>query len=255
MRRMLGLIVAACLVWSAPAGADAIDGRRLNDLMATYYQTPDPAAALGWLPRVEAQALQRPEAIDIVATFYLHVLRGEPALARGFVESVGASSGPAVLTAATAVWLAGLADRDDLLARLRATGRLSETEVATLTRFPTFNPATFLPESAHELDLCWASFYATGEAVYLEKVARHLPYMLPRDTMMELAKRDEPGLRLIFERALVARAAAWSLVSHAKRHERVMAAMETLALGEDKMHKATKALMDEVMHPPPAGAR
>lgn len=247
MRGLLSFVVVVCLAWAVPAAAQPIDGRRFNDLMSTYYQRPDPAAALGWLPQLESQALQRPEAIDIVATFYLHILRANPTLARGLVASVEHAAGPVALTAATAVWLAGVPDRDSLLARLRAAGRLSESEVARLAGFATFDSASFQPEGAHELDLCWASFYATGESLWLEKVARHLPYMLPRDAMEELARRDDPAARQIFERALVARAAAWSLVSHARRHERVKAAMLSLAEGPDKMHKAVRALVDDVL--------
>ena len=252
MRSLVGLILAICLVWAIPGEAEAsavIDGRRLNDLMANYYLAPDPATALGWLPKVETQALRRAESIDIVAMFYLQVLRAYPAGAHAFVDAVSAAGGPAVLTAATAVWLSGVTDREALVARLRATGRLSDTEVSRLTGFPVFETATFLPQTAHELDLCWAAYYATGDAVFIEKVARHLPYMLPKDAMVELGRSDEPGVRAIFERALVARAAAWSLVSHARRHERVMSALRTMAVGEEKYNKAVKALFDEVALP------
>lgn len=247
MRGLLSLVVVVCLAWAVPAAAQPIDGRRFNDLMSTYYQHPDPAVALGWLRRLESQALQRPDAIDIVATFYLHILRAHPAQASGLVAAVENASGPVALTAATAVWLAGVPGRDALLGQLRAAGRLSESEVARLTGFATFDATAFQPESAHDLDLCWASFYATGEPMWLEKVARHLPYMLPRDAMEELARRNDPAARQIFERALVARAAAWSLVSHARRHERVKAAMLSLAEGPDKMHKAMRALVDDVL--------
>lgn len=252
MRSLVGLILAVCLVWATPGNAESsgpIDGRRLTDLMAGYYLAPDPTAALGWLPRVEPQALQRADAIDIVAMFYLQVLRAYPAGANGFVEAVSSAGGPAVLTAATAVWLSGLAEREALLGRLLATGRLSETEVSRLTGFAPFDTASFMPQTAHELDLCWAAFYATGDTAFIEKVARHLPYMLPKDAMVELGRSNEPGARAVFERALVARAAAWSLVSHARRHEPVMAALRALSVGEEKVNKAVKALFDEVVHP------
>jgi hypothetical protein len=260
MRSVVGLILAACLIWATPAGAAGsssgpIDGRRLNDLMSGYYLTPDPKAALAWLPRVEPQVLQRPEAIDLMAMFYIHLLRANPGLAGSLVDAAGGGAGPAVLVAATAVWMSGLPDRADLLGRLRATGRLSETELNRLARFPVFDPVAFAPQSAHELDLSWAAFYATGDATYIEKVARHLPYMVPKDTMMELGKSDDPVARAVFERALVARAAAWSLVSHARRHERVMTALRSLAVGEDKMNKAVQALFDEVVQPARAGGK
>lgn len=247
MCRLLGLLLAVCLVWAGPAGAETIDGRRLNDLLSGYYRSPDPAAALRWLPQVDPAALQRREAVDIVATFYLHLLRSDPALGRPFVDGLREAPAPAVLAAATAVWLAGLPDRAALLEHLRDTGRLSDAEAAKLTRFPAFDPASFVPVTAHELDLCWVAFYATGDERYVAKVAGHLPYMLPRDEMVALGKRDEPALRQVFERAMVARAAAWSLVSHAQFHPRVLAALQTLAQGQDRMHKAVKALLEDVM--------
>lgn len=243
---MLVLLAGAADAWAAEAATP-----RLGDRMMDYHNAPNPIAAFGWLAESDSAALASPQAVDLVALFYAHILRAHPELTARFVEGLlrPEVGGRAVLVGATAVWLAGGSDRNVHVATLAGDGRLAPESAKTLKGFASFDKEALRAESPHEMDLCWISFFATGDGDYVEKVAEALPNLLPPALMEQLAGREEPEARIAFQRSLIAGAASWSLLANAERHPAVAERLRAIALSrEDRVGVAAKVLVQRLSH-------
>ncbi len=247
-RLLAALALVLGLSWPGLAAADAADGRHLGERVMSYYVSPDPHAAFGWLTTVDPATLERPEGANLIAVFYQHLLQADPGLLPALVAAVSPAETPAptVAVAATAIWMSGVAGREAAVERLAAGGRIPPDRLEVLRGFPVFSKQALVAMSPHHLDLCWVSFFATGDTDYVAKVAAILPALLPPDRMDELAARDDPESGRAFRRALMAGAAAWSLVANARSHPAVRLRLEAIAAGDDQVANAVRALLDHI---------
>lgn len=219
------------LFWgvAVPATANPLDGREIGGRMMHYYEQPDPRAAIAWLPAVDASAFADPGAVDIFAAFYLHIVKADPSLAGALSDAALAAPKPAALAAALAIWMADHPDKEALVQKLAGAGGIGAAGMERLRRLQPFSKDTFAVNSPHDIDILWASFFATGDSDYVAFIAQFLPHLLPKQRMAELARDDDDESRKKFELSLLAGTAAGSLSSLAREHPRVRQTLEAMA--------------------------
>lgn len=245
MRRLLILLTLLLgLAVPAPA-AEPIAGKEFGQRLMGYYQHPDPQAAFGWLLALDDAAMAREDAVDLLAVFYLHVLKANPALAASFVDHAVRARPKAALGAALAIWLADLPAKEALVGRLAKTGKIAPDRLAEVKAVAPFVKEELEVVSPHDLDLLWTSFFATGDTDYVRFIAGYLPYLLPKAQVAELIRSDDPAARRAATAALLGGAAAWSLSANARVHAPVQATLaELAAMPDDPIGKAAKALLE-----------
>lgn len=226
VRAAAGVLLLA--FWTEAGAAETLDAKALSAKVQTYYGAPDPAAAFSWLLRAELPEATRDTVQDYFAVFYARILLDNPAAAADLVHRMAAEATPAQAEiAARAVGLWNPPDRDRFLAALDARAGRPLTRMAPMPDLktgPVSDPGLF--------DLCWASFFATGDRVYVWRLADNLIRVEDQDTarrqIQKLNARIKAGdeeARAEAVRIALMSALGQSLESHAAAHRRVAQAL------------------------------
>lgn len=230
VRAAFGLL--ALVLWAGPCAAEALDAKALSARVQTYYGAPDPAAAFGWLLRAELPETTRDTVKDYFAVFYARILLDNPAAAAGLVQRLAAAATPAQADiAARAVGLWNPPDADRHLAALDARAGRPLTRMAAMPDLktgPVSDPGLF--------DLCWASFFATGDRDYVWRLADNLIRVEDQDTarrqiqkLNSCIKAGDEEARAEAVRIALMSALGQSLETHAAAHRKVAEALRDYA--------------------------
>jgi len=81
------------------------------------------------------------------------------------------------------------------------------------------------------LDMMWSSFFATGNGIYVERIAGTLGSLDSIDKVRELSTRANTDLAALdqMRKVLIAQAAAWSLEVNSRNYPEVRAALAQFA--------------------------
>lgn len=187
----------------------------------TYYRDPQPEAALGWMERIAPTMMDevliaadpQGQRFALVAGFFTHVLRSRPDQIPGWTDRIIAVDQPNLsAVGALAIASTGLDAAGPALERLRQTGTIPDETAAALADVPAYPFPTLQVTGSIDLELMWLSFYATGNPLYVRRVA---------DTMI-YAEQGDAGVAL----------AAFAYVSLSERvadHPIVLETLRTLA--------------------------
>lgn len=232
MREIRAGLVALVAFWAAPVTAEALDAKALSAKVQTYYGAPDAVAAFGWLLQADLPEATRDTVKDYFGVFYGRILMDNPATAAGLVQRMAAEATPAQAEiAARAVGLWNPPDRDRHLATLDARAGRPLTRMAAMPDLktgPVSDPGLF--------DLCWASFFATGDRVYVWRLADNLIKVEGQDTARKNIQKlnarikagDQEARAEAVQIALMS-ALGQSLESHAAAHRKVAEALRDYA--------------------------
>jgi hypothetical protein len=141
-----------------------------------------------------------------IAVFFGRLFAQNPKSVAQWVEDLRSTSEDAHFVTALAIWFSRLDDRDALLQRLGEGGSPRMARYVALARSDVAPDLTTIEvQQPVELDMLWASFFATGDTRFVERVVRVLsPWM-------------QPG-----SGASLPVAARWSLMANATAHSRVL---------------------------------
>ena len=192
-----------------------------DDWLSQYYENPTPERFV-----TEVQALSKagkladPKTAALTSIFLGRIMAANPAQVEAWLNQLGDLKGD---------------DRETLL----FAASLSETKVAQdylehqsdaeKYRGKPIDIRTLEPKNPAVLDMLWADFFATGEAVPIRRIIIALTYDKYSGALDRYAKsektekdRDDAILEAVFQ------AAAWSLESNARQHRRVGEILEQI---------------------------
>ncbi|MEM8589161.1 MAG: hypothetical protein AAGG65_13970 [Pseudomonadota bacterium] len=182
--RAIMLALAILCVGISGQRASAQDDSFLA-FVETYYRNPQPDAALQWMERIAPTMMDevliaadpQGQRFALVAGFYAHVLRSQPSLIDPLTERLIAAEQPN-LTALGALGIAstGLDAAAPALERLRRTGALPDQTAAALAETPAYPYPTMRVTGSIDVELMWMSFFATGNPLYVRRVADAMGY-------------------------------------------------------------------------------
>lgn len=182
--RLIALAIAILCVGMAGQRASAQDDSFLA-FVESYYRNPQPDAALQWLERIAPTMMDevlvaadpQGQRFALVAGFFAHVLRGQPDRIAPLAERLIAVDQPN-LTALGALAIAstGLDPATPALERLRRSGALPDDTAAALAETPAYPYPTMRVTGSIDLELMWVSFFATGNTLYVRRVADAMAY-------------------------------------------------------------------------------
>jgi hypothetical protein len=218
LRRFVAVVLFVALqgVSSAQAVAQIQDDSFLA-FVETYYRDPQPDAALAWMERIaptmmdEVLVVADPQGqrFALVAGFFTHVLRSRPDQIPIWTDRLIAVDQPNLSAiGALAIASTGLDASAPALDRLRQTGTIPDETAIALADVPAYPFPTLQVTGSIDLELMWLSFYATGNTLYVRRVAETMRY----------AEQGDAGVAL----------AAFAYVSLAERVTTHPAVLETL---------------------------
>ncbi len=177
---------------------------RAEQWMTHYYQNPEPDKLVEALRELHDSGLTAvPTAQRPLIAFVGRVLKDNPRLVPGLVESCQFLRREEIPLLAFALWFSGTEESKQEIAKLakdepRYRGLLDQDP-------PSF--ADMAMTSPEELDVCWGSFFASGETSFIDRVIDCLAY---RDEETDMAK------------ILMFGAAYWSIGSNSVQHKSIL---------------------------------
>lgn len=203
----------------------------------SYWRAPDAAEVIRLFAVEPVDGRWRAETVLTLPVFLAHVVDADPVAGPALVEAVRGGDPVKIEVAAQALNYSHRADRQRLMDRL-----VGEHAAAGMD----LGGADFLdfqPTHPVHVDMLWASFFATGAAAYVERIAGLLAGWMAEaelQALLAVAAKDES----VRERALggvLANAALWSLTVNARDIPEVRAALETYAGRADGLGSAMAA--------------
>lgn len=215
------------------------------------------ADALADLRALDRQQ-RRLHALRLLATFYAHLVHMQPTVAEPLARAAIASDrrDPAMI-GAMALALSGTETGRAAIDTVAATRILEPETIARIRRADTY-PFSRLPtETLFDLDVFWVSFFATGDPIYIDKVARGLD---PFATIEGDAAgsggggpaADPEDAQEVARPAALAIAARWSLMDIAPHHPAVIDALQVIAAArDDRIGAAVASVLTDLGVPTP----
>ena len=266
--RMVGVIrvlaVGLALLMTGPVRAQEVQELRiagprpdLAPFMETYYQGPNPQGALQWLAQVDldrslaqADEAQAPHTLALLAAFYAHVIREDDRAAAALPGRLRSPRSPtAGVVGAMAAQIAGTRSSSQAFDGLVAIGAVPPETATAVRSLPVYPYPGMVAQTHLDLDLFWTSFFATGDPVYVEKIAEALTFWrddpalrLPED----FVSLPEGQQRLAIIRATMGVEAYASLRDRASRHPTVVATLRGLAARQDRVGHVAQQIVDEL---------
>lgn len=203
----------------------------------SYWRAPEPTDLIGLFVAAPVDAQWRAETVLTLPVFLAHVIDRAPAAGEALVEAVRGGDPVKVEVVAQALNYSHHANRQRLMERL-----VGEHAAAGMD-LDGADFLEFVPTHPVHVDMLWASFFATGEPAYVERIARLLSgWMLEPElqALLAVAAKDES----VRERALggvLANAALWSLTVNARDIPEVRTALEAYAARADGLGSAMAA--------------
>jgi hypothetical protein len=191
-----------------------------------YYANPHPERTLSGIRFFSHKGALR-KAQQPLAVFFGRVFAQNPNSLGKWIEELRRGPEDQQFFAGLALWFSDVTDRDHLLEILAKDGSTSlRTYVNALRGDRPPDLTSIEMRQPVELDMLWASFFATGDARYVVRVSEALA--------------SSPGQR---SDAIVAAAARWSLTSNALAHSLVLEVCRKQA----SQHPQTAGILSEVI--------
>jgi hypothetical protein len=217
----------------------------LTHYLEAYRQTPNPQEALDRLLGMDMEDFQarghRPEygpSRAVLMAFFAHVLHENPQLVLPFAGRVGSSTRGQLASFCTeAVAIGASAHRDKALSLIGDSFGLADEDLEKLREVAVFPYPQLSPTTWEHLDILWASYYASGDLLYVRKIAQTLEHFIPPDDELRQRLRYFSGVNppagtpqhRAWVDLLTAQAAARGLRSHASSDAAVHNLLEELA--------------------------
>lgn len=235
---------------TGPAPVPDEEAPRLRMMSATsqfiehYYKTPEPAQALALLETLDVPAFVTADnevgeshGIAVLTAFFAHVLRANPELVPELAERITTAEDPVnVVLAALSIATAAAPTSPDGLSTIAGSGRLPPAVIDQIRATEPFPFPHLDPRNHLDLDLLWASFYASGDPRYVERIAETLRY-LDTDYATRLPRDVEGTARLVQQvvllESVMAITARWTLLENARRHPRVLETLQRIDAERD----------------------
>lgn len=205
--RLIGLLAAAVLL-------EAVQTAHAEDWLSHYYEHPTPERFVtevrAWS---KAGSLSNLKTAALISVFLGRVIAANPTQVDAWLTQLDDLKGGDRQMLLSAASLSATKD---------AQAYLSRQPDAEKYRAIPMDIRTLEPKSPAVLDMLWADFFATGEAVPIKRIVLALNYdkysgALDRYAKSEKTEKDRNDAIL----EAVFRAAKWSLESNAKQHRRV----------------------------------
>lgn len=198
------------------------DDAELEEWLTFYYLHPRPELTVSaWKHMAQDKIFSREDLRPGMVAFYSALFRREPSLSMKLVPEIHDTDSRFVL--ATATWLTNADNAVDVIDALSKTARPDERSMLKdMTYRAPPDIATKPITSEWDIDALWGTFFATGEAKYVDRIASTLEWKSDPDPLHHS----------------VAEAASRSLVSNGVGHPRV------LIICEADMAKATNPQKD-----------
>ena len=182
---------------------------QLEQWMSYYYENPQPdLTPMAIMTLSEGGYLSDESAMEQIMFFFSFIFRAHPEQIEVWLSSFQDLPNQEKMVILHSIWYSNTRQAKDYL------GALSKTVEGEMKELVTYFQGESPPgieqiqiTSPSSLDMLWAAFMATGD----EKYVIHLMSVLPYENI-----KDDQTKQLIGE------AAKWSLISNAKKHEKVM---------------------------------
>lgn len=250
---MFRLLPRALLILVMATGAALAQPVAMESFIAGYYRSPDPAEAVDRLAALDLDDYlptddsgRREHGIVLLSTFYAHVLHGAPDAANRLIARTIETENPEkALIAAVAIARSGMSGSAVALDRLARAGVLPDGVWEGIRAMQPYPFPTMEPRTHPELDVMWMSFFATGDALYVERVAERLATL----DEAELAVGEvtaAPGKDALID-IVAAVGAYWSLEANARQDDRVLSILRRIAEERsDRVGRIAGAIAEEV---------
>ncbi|HEY2387663.1 MAG TPA: hypothetical protein VGK30_11930 [Candidatus Binatia bacterium] len=170
-----------------------------------YYTDPQPRRTVGAM-RFFAERGDLERNPQPIAVFFGRVFAQNPKSVSLWVDDLRALPEDAHFVTALALWFSHVPDRDMLLDRLGEGGSTRVTRYVALVKSDVAPDLTTIEvRQPVELDMLWASFFATGDTRFLERIVHVIPPAM------------EPGSTVPLPAG-----ARWSLTANAVAHSTVL---------------------------------
>jgi hypothetical protein len=192
-----------------------------EDWLSHYYEHPTPERFVTEVQEMSKTGnLSNPKTAALISVFLGRVMAANPTKVDDWLSQLGELKG---------------GDRQTLLAAASLSGTkgaqayLDRQADAEGYRGKSFDIRTLEPKNPTILDMLWADFFATGEAVPIRRIVVALNYdkysgALDRFAKSEKTEKDRNDALL----EAVFKAAMWSLESNARQHHRVGEILERI---------------------------
>lgn len=262
-------VLAAAGLTAPGARAQSTEPATLAVFIENYYKQPRPAQALalllnldvpaylsavGFTTDAEVAALEEAlagsaerkrevdesHALAVLNAFFAHVLRANEDLAIDFADQVAARDRPPLTLLATMALATAASDRTvDAVQRLFNTGALPSGAAMRMRNIQPFPFRTMRPRTHLDIDLLWACFYASGDPLYIAKIADALAYWqtdmtdnLDLNNFATLPEAEQLRRREALIQAVMALTARETLRTNAANHPAVLGILRRL--GEER---------------------
>lgn len=213
------LWVGAAFAQSSPPTSPAT--KQLGEDMQTYFRNPTPKIMVDRLATLPSADFRTPQLPYLFAAFFCHLIDASPDTADLMVDR--AVNGGLELKAVVVQSLvfSHHPRRIELINRLGGSAVTKDLST-TGTDFRTIR----ITHPTH-LDMLWVSFFATGDGVYVERIAETLNRFETEERLRELAARakNDPSVNAPLLDGLIGRAAAWSLSANGRKIPEVRTAL------------------------------
>lgn len=211
-------------------------GKALEDAVMGYFRAPDAVALVALFAAAQVTEQWRAQTVLTLPVFLALMLDGSPDVAAALVSAVKGGDPVKIEVVAQALNYSHHPERRRLMTDLVGDAVASmDADGADFT--------TFEPTHPVHVDMLWAAFFATGNVVYVRRIAQLLGGWMPEPQLQELlplAARDEGTARRAMA-GVLAGAAQWSLDANAHDYPEVQAALAEYADFRDGLGSALAA--------------
>lgn len=212
-------------------------GKVLETAVVGYFRAPDPAGLVARFTAEPVTEAWRAQTVLTLPVFLALVVDQTPEVATALVEAVRGGDPVKVEVVAQALNYSHHPERRRLMEALvgEAAAGSMDAAGADFSEFALTHPV--------HVDMLWAAFFATGDGVYVRRIAQLLDGWMPEGQMQPLlavAARDEDAARRAMA-AVLAAAAQGSLAAAAREFVEVRSALAAAASRRDGLGSALAA--------------
>ena len=187
------LILLGVTGWGAPVTAGQFQlfpfDPSLSHYVQNYHNSPDPKGALDFFFRIDLSRFERlaeeanePHARAVLMAFYIHVLHDSPEEVLPFARRLALESRGAQAAFGTeAIAYGATQNRREALKIIVDVFGLPSASLDEYEAMQSYPYPAMEAEHWHTLDVLWASFFATGERMYIRKIAKALVHFQVMD--------------------------------------------------------------------------
>jgi hypothetical protein len=248
-----GLILLGAALSGAPVAAEQFQlfpfDPSLSHYIQNYHNNPDPKGALDFFFRVDlgrferlAEESNRPHARAVLMAFYVHILHESPDEVLPFARRLALESrGGQAAFGTEAIAYGATKHRREALKLITEVFGLPPATLDEYDAMQNYPYPGLEAEHWHTLDVLWASFFATGERMYIRKIVKALYYFQVMDKeykeRLQLLAHEHPtaGTKEYKEwvSGLTARESLFSLTLNALSDPEILEALRDIAEKEN----------------------